>query len=112
MVDKLFNSPYVVGMKHEDAAKKLAELGNNTRLAVFRYLVKAGFEGAAVGEIQKALNVPGSTLSHHISRLITVGLVKQVRESRILYCIPQYDALNELINFLQEECCSGVKCKN
>lgn len=98
-------------MKHEDAAKRLSELGNNTRLAVFRYLVKAGYEGVTVGEIQQALNVPGSTLSHHISRLVSVGLVKQVRESRILYCIPQYNALTELIDFLQEECCAGVECK-
>ncbi len=99
-------------MKHEDAAKRLSELGNSTRLAVFRYLVKAGFDGASVGEIQKELNVPGSTLSHHISRLVSVGLVKQTRESRILYCIPQYDALNELIDFLQKECCTGMKCNN
>lgn len=99
-------------MKHEDAAKRLSELGNSTRLAVFRYLVKAGFDGASVGEIQKELNVPGSTLSHHISRLVSVGLVKQTRESRILYCIPQYDALNELIDFLQKECCAGMKCNN
>ncbi|HCY84952.1 MAG TPA: transcriptional regulator [Desulfobacteraceae bacterium] len=95
-------------MEHEDAAKKLAELGNNTRLAVFRFLVKAGHEGAAVGEIQRALNVPASTLSHHISRLVGVGLIKQVRESRTLYCIPQYDVLTQLIDFLKEECCKGV----
>ena len=97
-------------MKHEDAAKRLAELGNNTRLAVFRYLVKAGHDGTSVGEIQKALDVPGSTLSHHISRLVSVGLVTQIRESRTLHCIPQYDALTELMDFLQDECCTGVKC--
>jgi len=97
-------------MKHEDAAKRLAELGNNTRLAVFRYLVKAGHDGASVGEIQKALDVPGSTLSHHISRLVSVGLIKQIRESRTLYCIPQYDALTELMDFLEDECCTGTKC--
>lgn len=110
MVDILLNATYIADMKHKDAAKRLAELGNITRLAVFRYLVKAGHDGAAVGEIQKALNVPGSTLSHHIGRLVSVGLIEQVRESRTLYCIPQYDALNELIDFLQEKCCTGVKC--
>ncbi len=112
MVDTLLDPIYIADMKHEDAAKRLAELGNTTRLAVFRYLVKAGHDGAAVGEIQKALDVPGSTLSHHISRLVSVGLIKQVRESRTLYCIPQYTALNELIEFLQKECCTGVKCDN
>ncbi len=99
---------YYYPMEHEDAAKRLAELGNTTRLAIFRYLVKMGPDGVPVGEIQKALGIPGSTLSHHISRLISVGLINQNRESRTLYCIAQYAALQELIGFLQSECCVGV----
>lgn len=96
-------------MKHEDAANRLAELGNTTRLAIFRYLVKAGHDGASVGQVQKELEVPGSTLSHHISRLVRVGLIQQVRESNTLYCLPQYEVLTELIDFLQSECCSGIE---
>ena len=92
-------------MQIETAAKKLAELGHATRLAIFRYLVKGGRQGVPVGEIQSALNVPGSTLSHHITRLVSVGLVVQRREGRTLYCIPQYDELDGLISFLQNECC-------
>ena len=57
------------------AAKKLAELGHVTRLSIFRYLVKVGDDGASVGQIQEELNIPGSTLSHHISRLVAVGLI-------------------------------------
>ena len=95
-------------MEHEDAAKKLSELGNSTRLAIFRYLVKVGPEGVPVGQIQKALGVPGSTLSHHISRLMSAGLIKQNRASRTLYCTAQYAALQELIDFLQSECCVGI----
>ena len=95
-------------MKHEDAAKRLSELGNTTRLSIFRYLVKAGPEGVPVGQIQKALGIPGSTLSHHISRLISVGLIRQNRVSRTLYCTAQYDLLRELIDFLKSECCAGV----
>ena len=98
----------LVTMKHEDAANRLAELGNSTRLTIFRYLVKAGHEGISVGQIQKEFNIPGSTLSHHISRLVRVGLVQQERESRTLYCIPQYEALTELVDFLQAECCTGI----
>lgn len=98
-------------MKNEIAAKKLAELGHITRLSIFRFLVKVGDQGAPVGQIQKELNVPGSTLSHHISRLVSVGLIKQVREGSILYCIPQFDVLNELIEFLKSECCTETKCK-
>lgn len=87
------------------AAKRLAELGHETRLEVFRYLVRGGKQGVPVGEIQDALDVPGSTLSHHISRLVNVGLVVQRREGRTLYCVPQFDELNGLIDFLMEECC-------
>lgn len=95
-------------MEHQDAADRLAELGNATRLAIFRYLVQAGHEGVPVGQIQKQLNIPGSTLSHHISRLVRVGLVKQVRASRTMLCIAQYESLLELIDFLRFECCKGV----
>ena len=92
-------------MQIETAAKRLAELGHVTRLAIFRHLVKGGKQGVPVGEIQAALDVPGSTLSHHITRLINVGLVVQRREGRTLYCIPQYTELDELIDYLKEECC-------
>ena len=92
-------------MQTEEAAQKLAELGHTTRLEIFRYLVKGGKQGVPVGKIQSALDVPGSTLSHHITRLVSVGLVIQRREGRTLYCVPQYDALNSLIAFLLEECC-------
>jgi DNA-binding transcriptional ArsR family regulator len=98
-------------MKNKIAAKKLAELGHITRLSIFRYLVKVGAQGAPVGQIQEELGVPGSTLSHHISRLVSVGLIKQVRESRILHCIPQFDVLDELVEFLKSECCTESKCK-
>ena len=94
-------------MEIEVAAKKLAELGHSTRLEIFRYLVKGGRQGVPVGEIQSALDVPGSTLSHHITRLVSVGLVVQRREGRTLYCSPQYDELDGLISFLQEECCAN-----
>ncbi len=94
-------------MHLQDAAKRLAELGSTTRLSVFRLLVKAGPEGLAVGEIQKVLDIPGSTLSHHISRLVNVGLVEQRRESRTLFCTAQISALRELLDYLLSECCSG-----
>ena len=82
-------------MKLEIAAKRLAELGNSTRLQIFKLLVRAGTKGMPVGEIQRKLKVPGSTLSHHIARLISVDLIKQRRDGATLYCIPAYDVLNE-----------------
>lgn len=92
-------------MKLEYAAEQLAELGHATRLEVYRTLVKAGHTGLPVSTIQQKLSVPGSTLSHHISRLARVGLLKQVREGRVLRCFAQYEELSKLINFLSEECC-------
>jgi len=94
-------------MEIEKAAKALKELGHPTRLSLFKVLVKAGYGGLPVGDIQEKLGVPNSTLSHHISKLMSVGLIKQRRDGRTLFCVPQYSSLNELIVFLQHECCIG-----
>ena len=93
-------------MDIEAAAERCAELGNTTRLAIFRLLVKAGKKGLPVGEIQRHLDIPGSTLSHHLGRLVQVGLVNQRRESRTLHCEPQIDAIRELAEYLISECCT------
>lgn len=97
-------------MEVEKAAQCLAELGHTTRLEIFRFLVKGGNSGVPVGAIQAELNIPGSTLTHHISRLVKVGLVVQRREGRTLYCVAQYSGLNDLIAFLREECCVNEGC--
>ena len=94
-------------MKIDLAAKAFKELGHPSRLSIFRYLVKAGGEGLAVGDLQQALKIPNSTLSHHISALVAAGLMLQRRDGRTLYCIPQYKTLNGLIDFLLKECCQG-----
>ncbi len=96
-------------MQIEIAAKCLAELGHPTRLQIFRSLVKEGNQGAPVGDLQSTLDIPGSTLSHHITRLISVGLISQRREGRTLFCIAQYEKLNELMSYLQDECCINEK---
>lgn len=90
-------------------AASLAELGNSHRLSVFRFLVKAGHDGASVGDIQKGLGIPASTLSHHLARMAKVGLIRQEKHSRTIVCIPEYGHLENLIGFLQEECCAGVR---
>ena len=92
-------------MQLEEVAKALKELGHPTRLFIFKHLVKAGEQGLPVGDLQKQLAIPASTLSHHISALVSVGLVKQNRESRSLICVSQYDKLESIIDFLREECC-------
>ncbi|MCP4009390.1 MAG: helix-turn-helix transcriptional regulator [Proteobacteria bacterium] len=93
-------------MDHEVAVKRLGELGHSTRMSVFRLLVKAGDKGLPVGEIQRHLEVAAPTLSHHLHRLVSAGLVVQKRDGRTLHCVAQMDALREVIGFLDKECCT------
>ena len=94
-------------MKLEQAAEQFAELGHSTRLGIYRALVRAGRGGLPVADLQRQLKTPGSTLSHHITRLVSVGLIKQVREGRVLRCFAQYKKLAKLQDFLSEECCAN-----
>ena len=87
------------------AAKALKELGHVTRLKIFKAVVRAGKQGIAVGVVQEKLAIPGSTLSHHISSLMAAGLISQRREGRTLYCVAEYQQLNAVIGFVQDECC-------
>lgn len=84
-------------------------LTHATRLGIYKKLVKAGPQGLAVGDLQKQLEIPASTLSHHISSLISVSLVRQERQGRTLYCHACYEKLSALIAFLTEECCTGAE---
>lgn len=92
-------------MKIELAAQRLEALGNPTRLRIYRMLVRAGGAGMAVGQIQDELGLPGSTLSHHIKRLMDRGLVTQERCATTLICRADYPVMNDLVGFLVAECC-------
>ncbi len=91
-----------------EAAACLEKLGHPTRLEVFRLLVRAGPEGLSVGDVQAHLDIPASTLSHHLSKLQAVGLLEQRREGRVLYCRPNFARMQAVVDFLTAECCSGV----
>ena len=97
-------------MNIKDTAACLAELGNETRLEIFRFLVKAGNKKVLVGDIQEEIQIPNSTLSHHLSRLAKVGLILQEKEGRQIICQPQFKQLQGMIDFLLEECCEGEAC--
>ncbi|MEZ9175216.1 transcriptional regulator [Vibrio kanaloae] len=92
-------------MELETIAKALKELGHPTRLCIYKEVVKAGYQGIAVGSIQNILGIPASTLSHHVSSLSSAGLISQRREGRTLYCVAEYECLNTVISFLRDECC-------
>ena len=94
------------------AAEILAQLGNETRLQVIRYLVIAGEEGLSVGEIQAQLEIPASTLSHHLRYLKNAGLIHQRRQATVLYCVMNYDLINDVVSFLTDQCCVGSQSGN
>lgn len=97
-------------MKVEQAAKQLEALGNPTRLRLYRSLVRAGDSGLAVGRLQQKLGLAASTLSHHLHRLITTGLVTQERQATTLICRANYLAMNNLLGYLVDECCVDAGC--
>lgn len=96
-------------MTLEQTASRLEALGNVTRLEIYRLLVRAGEEGLLVGEIQRRTEVARSTLSHHLHRLIGVGLVTQERQATTLICRANYLVMNEMLAFLTAECCSEAR---
>ena len=97
-------------MNLEVVAKALKELGHPIRLNIYKSVVKAGYQGIAVGGLQEELDIPGSTLSHHISSLASAGLISQRREGRTLFCVAEYECLEGVIGFLQDECCVNEQC--
>ena len=97
-------------MKTHDAAARLEALGNPTRLQVYRALVRAGHAGMPVGKLQTKLELPASTLSHHLKTLVAVGLVTQERQSTTLICRTNYELMRGLVDFLVSECCADAAC--
>ncbi|MEW6667713.1 MAG: metalloregulator ArsR/SmtB family transcription factor [Thermodesulfobacteriota bacterium] len=95
-------------MEIETVAKCLAELGNPSRLSAFHLLVKAGPQGLPVKDIQAHLGIPQSTLSHHLSHLMSAGLVTQTREGRVLRCRVEYGRVRDVLSFLLKDCCAGI----
>jgi ArsR family transcriptional regulator len=94
----------------EEAASQLEALGNVTRLRIFRALVRAGDEGLPVGQLQEKLDIPGSTLSHHLKKLVDTGLVVQERQATTLICTTNYRDMDALVGYLVNECCVDAKC--
>ncbi|MEM7190656.1 MAG: metalloregulator ArsR/SmtB family transcription factor [Pseudomonadota bacterium] len=92
----------------ETAATRLEALGNPTRLAIYRLLVRAGDDGRAVGQINAEIDLAASTLSHHLKHLEMAGLIKRRKEGVTHYCTANYTAMDDLIQYLTEECCADV----
>ncbi|QPM92425.1 ArsR/SmtB family transcription factor [Pseudooceanicola algae] len=93
-------------MDVELAAQQLEALGNITRLRIYRALVRAGPSGLPVARVQAQLELPASTLSHHLHKLVSQGLVRQERSGTTLNCHTEYPAMIALLGYLADECCA------
>ncbi len=89
-------------------APMLAALGHEARLEIYRLLVRAGEPGLNVGQIVSHLGIPASTLSHHLSSLVTSGLVIQQKQGRSVQNRVDFDVMNRTVSFLTDECCVGL----
>jgi DNA-binding transcriptional ArsR family regulator len=94
-------------MEPNEALLALSALAQETRLEIFRRLVRAGPKGETAGLIAAALGTPGPTLSFHLKELERAGLIRQRRESRNIIYAARYEGMRELLGFLMKDCCGG-----
>ncbi|MDR3520526.1 MAG: metalloregulator ArsR/SmtB family transcription factor [Acidocella sp.] len=94
-------------MESNDAISAFAALAQETRLAVFRALVRAEPAGIAAGDLARDLGVPANTMSAHLSVLARAGLVSSRRDSRSIIYRAEITRLREVIVFLAADCCGG-----
>jgi ArsR family transcriptional regulator, arsenate/arsenite/antimonite-responsive transcriptional repressor len=88
------------------SADRFSALGAEPRLQIVRLLLSAHPTGMVAGEIQDELDIPASTLSHHLEKLRQVGLVCVRRAGTFLWYTASTDALREVLGFLYDECCT------
>jgi DNA-binding transcriptional ArsR family regulator len=94
-----------VRSKLERHAEQLSALGHPVRLQILRFVVQAGDAGAAAGEIQSHVDLPASTLSHHLKRLVDAGLLAARLDGTFHYYAAVYPSLRELTDYVWEDCC-------
>ena len=87
-------------------ADMFSAMGTEPRLRIMQLLLSAHPEGLVVGDIQEEIDIPNSTLSHHLDKLKSEGLVEVRRESTFLRYTANTEALQELLRFLYSECCT------
>lgn len=90
-------------------ADMFSAMGTESRLRIMQLLLSAHPEGLVVREIQEELDIPNSTLSHHLEKLRSEGLVEVQRESTFLRYSAHTEALQDLLQFLYAECCTRNK---
>ena len=94
-------------MEKSDIIEALGALAQESRLDIFRLLVRAGEDGIPAGRIGEHLGLPSPTLSFHLNQLRHAGLVVPRREGRSIIYAADFEAMNGLMEFLTENCCRG-----
>ncbi|MEL6372737.1 MAG: helix-turn-helix domain-containing protein [Pseudomonadota bacterium] len=94
-------------METLSALGALAALSQETRLNVFRLLVKAGREGMLAGELSSALSVRTNTMSANLAVLLSADLVRNERQGRTIRYFANFEAIRALLGFIMEDCCGG-----
>lgn len=94
-----------VSKQNAHAVEALGALAHDYRLAVFRMLVTRGPDGLPAGAIAERLDIPPSSLTFHVQALTRAGLIRQRRDGRQLIYSADFDAMNDLMGFLTENCC-------
>jgi ArsR family transcriptional regulator, arsenate/arsenite/antimonite-responsive transcriptional repressor len=97
-------------MEIMQAARALSALGHETRLSIFRALVQAGPQGMSAGDIARLLDLAPNALSFHLKDLAFTGLVTSRPEGRYIIYMASFDAMNEVVSYLTENCCGGASC--
>ena len=90
-------------------ADMFAAMATESRLRIMQLLLSAHPDGLVVGEIGNELEIPSSTLSHHLEKLKNEDLVKVRREGTFLWYSANTEVLQELLGFLYAECCTRNK---
>lgn len=85
----------------------LSALAQETRLSLFRLLVKQGPDGMKAGDIARSLHIPNSTLSYHLTELERAGLITSQKQQRHIIYAPDLKRLDGFLSFLIEDCCQG-----
>jgi DNA-binding transcriptional ArsR family regulator len=93
-------------------ADMFSAIGTDARLRIMRLLLSAHPDGMVVGDIQAELDIPNSTLSHHLEKLRHEGLVTVRREGTFLRHAANTETLSELLGFLYAECCTRSQAVN
>ncbi|RWL78740.1 MAG: transcriptional regulator [Mesorhizobium sp.] len=95
-------------MDKNDAISALSALGQDTRLEVFRLLVRAGPDGLPAGEIGARLGTVQNTMSAHLKILDHAGLVRAERDGRMIRYVADMTGLRDVLAYLMEDCCNGA----